>query len=157
MLLKRVAGHIKDQNWLAVGIDFGIVVAGVLFALMAEQWLRDGERRDDLENVEVTINADLLTNLFNVKEIRAIAPCRRERTKVLSALLEKDEDLWDGIPWTPNQGAFGAQLPEVLPTPYRLWGSRVWEAEQRIGTFAAMNSDRRRWNECDTRKTRGCF
>ncbi|MFT7652065.1 MAG: hypothetical protein ACI9UU_001172 [Candidatus Azotimanducaceae bacterium] len=143
LLLRNVTKHIKDQNWFAVGIDFVIVVAGVLFALMAEQWLRDGKQRDDLARAEIAINADLLTNLFNAREIGALTPCRRERTQILSELLEKYNDQWGGIPWTPHQGAFNAQLPELLPTPYRLWGSRVWEAEQRLGTFAAMDSARR--------------
>jgi len=29
MLLRRVIKHVSDQNWLAVGIDFMIVVVGV--------------------------------------------------------------------------------------------------------------------------------
>lgn len=144
MLLRRVIDHVQTQNWFAVGIDFVIVVAGVLFALTAEQWLRDGQQRADLEQAEIAVNADLLTNLFAAREVAALAPCRRERTQILSKLLEEEGDNWGGLPWSPHQGAFGAQLPEVLPTPYRLWGSRVWDAEQLTGTFATMNSSRRR-------------
>ncbi len=144
MILRRITQHMKDQNWLAVGLDFVIVVLGVLFALMAEQWLRSGQQRSDLRGAEFAINADLFTNLFSVKEVIAIAPCRKERTRILSEMLQQEGELWPGLPWTPHPGAFQTQLPEVLPTPYRMWGSRVWEAELNNGTLSAMNVDRRR-------------
>lgn len=144
MLLRRITAHIKKQNWFAVGLDFVIVVVGVLFALMTEQWLRTGQQKIDLESAERAINADILQNLFNVKEILALAPCRQERTQMLSALLEEDQVQWAGLPWDAHPGAFGAQLPEVLPTPFRHWGSRVWDAEMQNGTFAVMDSGRRR-------------
>ena len=67
-----------DSNWFAVGINFIIVVAGVLFALMTEQWWRDAQLRADLEIVEIAINRDLLTNLFATKEILALPPPAHE-------------------------------------------------------------------------------
>lgn len=38
MLLRRVAEHIKDQNWFAVAIDFLIVVIGVFVGLQVSNW-----------------------------------------------------------------------------------------------------------------------
>ena len=29
MLLRRVIEHVREQNWIAIGIDFAIVVVGV--------------------------------------------------------------------------------------------------------------------------------
>ncbi|MCR9260311.1 MAG: hypothetical protein NXH95_11350 [Pseudomonadaceae bacterium] len=87
MLLRRITKHVKEQNWLAVSLDFVIVVVGVLLALMAEQWMRDGQQRADLKSAEIAFNADLLTNLFSVKEVLAIAPCRKVRTRILSEML----------------------------------------------------------------------
>lgn len=144
MLLRRFTKHVKEQNWFAVGLDFVIVVAGVLFALMAEQWMRDGQQRADLKSAEIAFNADLFTNLFSVKEVLAIAPCRKARTRILSEMLQNEDEQWPGLPWPPHPGAFQTQLPEVLPTPYRFWGSHVWEAELNNGTLSAMNADRRR-------------
>ena len=106
MLLRRITQHVKEQNWFAVGIDFFIVVLGVLFALMAEQWLRAGQQRADLKSAEIAFNTDLLTNLFSVKEVLAIAPCRKERTRILSEMLQKEDEPWPGLPWTPHSGAF---------------------------------------------------
>ena len=38
MLLRRVIEHVKDQNWTAVGLDFVIVVVGVLMAFQIAEW-----------------------------------------------------------------------------------------------------------------------
>ena len=144
MLLRRIIDLVKSQSWVAIMLDFVIVVVGVLFALMTEQWLQEKEQQDELMSAEIAINADILQNLFNVNEVLALSTCRQQRTQVLSNLLEAEAAQWDGLPWAPHQGAFGTLLPEVLPTPFRLWGSRLWDAEQRNGTFTKMNVDRRR-------------
>ncbi|MEO0368371.1 MAG: hypothetical protein AAF197_06235 [Pseudomonadota bacterium] len=144
MILRRITEHIKAQDWTALVLDFVIVVAGVLFALMAEQWLRAGQQRADLKSAEIAIDADLFTNLFSIREVLAVAPCRKERTKVLSQMLQTQNEPWPGLPWTPHPGAFQTQLPEVLPTPYRFWGSRAWDAEHANGTLSSMDGNRRR-------------
>lgn len=38
MLLRRITKHVKDQNWLAVGIDFLIVVIGVFIGIQVANW-----------------------------------------------------------------------------------------------------------------------
>ncbi|MEM7327348.1 MAG: DUF6090 family protein [Pseudomonadota bacterium] len=38
MLLRRIAKHVKDQNWFAVALDFVIVVAGILIAFQITNW-----------------------------------------------------------------------------------------------------------------------
>ena len=38
MLLRRIAQHVKDQNWFAVALDFIIVVAGILIAFQITNW-----------------------------------------------------------------------------------------------------------------------
>lgn len=46
MLLRRITQHIKDQNWVAVTLDFLIVVAGILIAFQVTNW---NEQRADRE------------------------------------------------------------------------------------------------------------
>ena len=38
MLLRSMTKHVKDQNWFAVGLDFFIVVAGILIAVQITNW-----------------------------------------------------------------------------------------------------------------------
>jgi len=44
MLLRRLAGHVKSQNWFAVWLDFLIVVFGIFFGFQITAW---NEQRAD--------------------------------------------------------------------------------------------------------------
>lgn len=46
MLLRSVMKHVREQNWFAVGLDFVIVVAGILIAFQISNW--SAERQDNL-------------------------------------------------------------------------------------------------------------
>jgi hypothetical protein len=46
MILRRVTKHVKDQNWFAVGLDFCIVVVGILIAFQITNW--SNARQDNL-------------------------------------------------------------------------------------------------------------
>jgi hypothetical protein len=41
MILRSITKHVREQNWFAVGIDFLIVVAGILLALQISNWNED--------------------------------------------------------------------------------------------------------------------
>lgn len=38
MILRRITQHVKDQNWTAIGIDFLIVVLGVVIGIQVSNW-----------------------------------------------------------------------------------------------------------------------
>jgi hypothetical protein len=38
MLLRRITGHVKEQNWFAVAIDLAIVVFGVFIGIQVSNW-----------------------------------------------------------------------------------------------------------------------
>ena len=44
MLLRSVTKHLRDQNWVAVGLDFVIVVVGVYIGIQVSNW--NDDRRD---------------------------------------------------------------------------------------------------------------
>ena len=48
MLLRRITKHVKDQNWFAVGLDFLIVVFGILIAFQITNW-SEARKEDTLE------------------------------------------------------------------------------------------------------------
>lgn len=78
MILRRITQHAKDQNWFAVGLDFFIVVIGILIAFQITNWnennsnhityLQALERLDNkissnlavLEVLDKTINKELM-------------------------------------------------------------------------------------------------
>ena len=59
MILSRITEHFKEQNWFAVGLDFLIVVIGILLAFQITEWA--GARSDRAR--EAQIIGDLLADL----------------------------------------------------------------------------------------------
>jgi len=41
MLLRRIAHHLKEQNWIAVCLDLFVVVLGIFLAFQVERWYED--------------------------------------------------------------------------------------------------------------------
>jgi hypothetical protein len=66
MILRRITGHVKTQNWFAVGIEFVIVVVGVFVGLQAQDWSTERAERSteraSIERliVEYELNLELL-------------------------------------------------------------------------------------------------
>jgi hypothetical protein len=59
MILRRITEHFKEQNWFAVGVDFLIVVVGILLAFQITEWA--GARSDRARETQVI--GDLLADL----------------------------------------------------------------------------------------------
>lgn len=46
MLLRRITNHVIAQNWIAVALDFFIVVIGVFIGLQVQQWASEQARKN---------------------------------------------------------------------------------------------------------------
>ena len=66
MLLRRVISHVRKQEWTAIGIDFLIVVLGVVVATQVSNW---NEARKDREREQVYI--ERLRSDFEAIEARS--------------------------------------------------------------------------------------
>lgn len=60
MLLRSISKHVKQQNWFAVGLDFIIVIAGILIAFQITNW---NEAR--LERAKQDVYLERLHNDFS--------------------------------------------------------------------------------------------
>lgn len=58
MLLRRFSKHVGDQNWLAVVLDFLVVIAGVFFAMQAENWYSAQQDRDQERKILERLHRD---------------------------------------------------------------------------------------------------
>ena len=63
MILSRIARALKDQSWLAVGIEFVIVILGVVISFQVTAWNADRAEQDvitrQLHEVRDDIRADI--------------------------------------------------------------------------------------------------
>jgi hypothetical protein len=70
MLLRRVIEHVKAQNWFAVGIDFLIVVLGVLLAFQITEWNAERAERVRSQEYLSRIHADLMVDIAALQSHR---------------------------------------------------------------------------------------
>lgn len=68
MLLRRITTHVKEQNWFAVGLDFFIVVIGILIAFQITAW---SDRRADNRTLKTALELlhdEIETNIATIDE-----------------------------------------------------------------------------------------
>jgi len=125
MIFRRVSEHVKAQNWMAIVIDFVIVVLGVFIGLQVQDW---SQRRADQERA-VQIVTDLLADIETDRSDFANAMAVDEK-KAVAANLSLEGAGLSGIEFaweTPSAGSvdYSFELPE---TSERLSGrsDRLW-------------------------------
>ena len=72
MILRRLASNLRQQNWIAVAIEFLVVVSGVVLGIQIDTW--STERARDLEferamlrfEIETTENIDLIRTIYKL-------------------------------------------------------------------------------------------
>lgn len=143
MILRRITKHVRDQNWFAVGIDFLIVVVGILIAFQITNWSQDQTERAELARTEIALQDDLIRNYFNAAERIALTDCRTAELRDLADRLLAPGKDWEGMARRDTNDSLRA-IDSVLRSPSRQWGSRIWHAGLVRGTFNQMEAGRRR-------------
>lgn len=97
MILRRLMQHVRDQNWVAVGLDFVIVVAGVLFALQLSIWAESRAEQAELNALLVEFRSDLDENRVQISahlhELQSVqSSVEMMRTALGRDLSEVNED-----------------------------------------------------------------
>jgi hypothetical protein len=88
MIRQRIIAHLKAQNWGAVGIDFLIVVVGIVLALQITEWNEDRHDRIRERAYLVRIAADLGQSVADIENAIAIS----DRREALGRLLIESVD-----------------------------------------------------------------
>ena len=63
MLLRRVIGHVKTQNWTAVALDFAIVVCGVFIGVQLSNWNDARQKEKEYDRALSRYRAEIEINL----------------------------------------------------------------------------------------------
>ena len=75
MILRRIAQHVREQNWTAIGIDFLIVVLGVFVGLQVNLWnetrVEATRRQQIIDALATNLNDAIRVNERFVSEIDA--------------------------------------------------------------------------------------
>lgn len=68
LLLRRITKHVEDQNWVAVGIDFCIVVIGVFVGLQVANWNEARSDRQEASEYTTRLHNDVV-NLIETRRV----------------------------------------------------------------------------------------
>jgi len=114
LLLRSISKHVSDQNWVAVALDFCIVVAGVFIGIQLGNWndLRGNKQAtiSALErlNGEVSVNMDTADNVIAKIEVSSVI--RADAIDALSTCDSSDTAL------TSIKGAATGMTEDILPS-----------------------------------------
>jgi hypothetical protein len=78
MLLRRVMEHVSAQNWFAVGIDFVIVVVGVVIGIEVANWNDVRNNKAELATSLELLDKEVSQNIDIIQEVLIIFDEGRE-------------------------------------------------------------------------------
>jgi len=87
MILRSINKHVRDQNWVAVGLDFLIVIVGVFIGIQVANWNEAQTKQIDAAAARARLISDLRADLD------AFAVRRQWYSEVFNAALHVDDAL----------------------------------------------------------------
>jgi hypothetical protein len=147
-LLRRLTPEQKRsvRHW---GMEFFVVLTGVLLALWLQEW---GERRralSDMRVAEAAIHDEVRSALETLMWREAISDCHLQRLQQLKDMLLKSGSAWPGISESAVlQTSVGEAtgIETVVPSVYDRPGDPIktaaWTSALTTGALAPMNHDR---------------
>ena len=67
MILRSVMRHVRDQNWIAVGLDFVIVVVGVFIGIQVANWNEERAEGDLADRSRLQLIEDVRADLADIE------------------------------------------------------------------------------------------
>jgi hypothetical protein len=71
MILRRIATHLRAQNWTTVAIELAIVISGVFIGIQAANWNQDRQQRDHTTLLLSQVQVELTEDITYFKGVRA--------------------------------------------------------------------------------------
>lgn len=91
MILRRLAQHIREQNWTAITIEFVLLVVGVFLGIQVANWNEDLQDRLTEREYLDRLRGELITILPDAENTRASLADRWTRIDELRASLASGE------------------------------------------------------------------
>ena len=95
MLLRSISKHVKDQNWFAVGLDFFIVVVGILIAFQVTEWNEQQQSKQREQSVLLQLEEEFTVIKAAIEKQNTIRADYVENLSQLIDVLENVEPAAD--------------------------------------------------------------
>ncbi|MBI1391944.1 MAG: hypothetical protein GC152_04305 [Alphaproteobacteria bacterium] len=115
MILRRLSKHVKDQNWIAVALDFLIVVAGILIAFQITGWNETRQDRRDEQRYLAELVRDLEVNVTRVQENKVSTLGRLALAESILAAIDPE---YERPRFWPEISQEARVDPGFVPYPY---------------------------------------
>jgi len=130
------------HGWREFAGEVGVVLLGVLLALVAQQLVQDWQWRDDVRDADRRMIAELSVDVAFAYDRFAIDPCLRPRLTELRDQLVNGAPAWPGSRLKLADDLFKSSFPPVYRTPGRPWAEASWQNAQTSGVISHFRPDR---------------
>ena len=117
MFFRRVAGHVKAQNWTAVGIDFCIVVMGVFIGIQVANWNDSRKARHELHtalgNVAQNISDTIASRTDQIRWTQRVIDGQMLMLAALDGRALTSAE-WDEVYWALSRSGPPPPSPDRL-------------------------------------------
>jgi len=90
MLLRRFLTHFRNQDWLAIWLDFIIVVVGIFVGLQVDQWNQSRKDRVLEQQYIASLKGDLVSDIEELDRTIKFARSRAQLGRMIHATVERE-------------------------------------------------------------------
>ena len=131
------------DGWRVFSGEVGVIVLGVLIALVAQQVAEDWQWRQNVARTKSDLNAQISAAVANSAERAAVDPCLSQRLSQLAIKVAASRGEWTGDPYIlPGERSVKEfvryAVPLVYRTPDRDFPDDVWQQAKAGGVLAHM-------------------
>ena len=147
-MLRRLSAEQQRsvRHW---AMEFVVVVAGVLLALMLQDWGEHRRAMKDMAAAEDAIHAEVRASLENLIWREAISQCHIDRAQQLKTMLMANSNRWPGLSENAlvqddMSKATGVQtvMQGVYQRPFEPFPTAAWQSALTTGSLAAMDREK---------------
>lgn len=140
MKLHRISPR---DGWRVFAGEVGVIVLGVLIALVAQQVAENWQWRQTVARTKADMNAQISAAVANSAERAAVDPCLSQRLSQLATKIAASRGEWQGEPYIlPGERSVKEvvryAVPLVYRTPGRDFPDDVWQQAKAGGVLAHM-------------------
>lgn len=134
---------IPRQGWRVFIGEVGVIVLGVLIALVAQQVAENWQWRQTVERTKTDLNAQISAAIANSAERAAVDPCLSQRLSELATKVAASRGEWKGDPYIlPGERSVKEvvryAVSGVYRTPERGFPDDVWQQAKAGGVLSHM-------------------
>ena len=97
MILTRFARHLRTQDWTAVGIEFALIVAGIVIGFQITAWYEDRDRAEQEQLVLAALAEEVQANVEELDAMLAFTRFKLSSIEELARRIDGERTTEDSL------------------------------------------------------------